>query len=269
MIIIGERINTISKKIASAVAAKDRTYIQQEALKQVEAGADVIDINVGASLKNEPSDMKWAVEAVQEVVEKPVCIDSSCPETIRAGLSVCRNKADTWANSILLNKKRIEGILPLVKEYKCPVVALCIDENSIPGSAQERVDIARKITDVIYDYGISQDNLYLDALIEPIAIDTTKGRLALDTVRALKKALPKAKTIICLSAVSFGLPGRRLLNRTFLTLLTEAGLDAVILDPTDKELTTTLKASNLLLNKDRDCTEYIKSFRLEKKETKE
>lgn len=261
MIIIGERINTVRKSIASAVEKKDAAYIQEEAVKQVQAGADVLDVNVGSRLEDEPTNMEWAVKVIQEVADTPLCIDSPHPETIKAGFKACKNKRRAWANSITLEKGRIEGILPLTKEYQSLVVALCMDKNGIPGTVQGRVQVAKKIAEVVSRYGIPKGNLYLDALIEPVAIDSKKGILALDTIRELKTSLPEAKTIICLSAVSFGLPERRLLNRTFLPFLMEAGLDAIILDTVDRKLMTVLKATQVLLDKDENCLQYIAAFR--------
>jgi 5-methyltetrahydrofolate--homocysteine methyltransferase len=260
MIVIGEKINTIRNVIARAVEDRDSTVIQNEAVKQVEAGIDVLDINVG-SPSNEIDSMQWAVRAVEEVTDIPLCIDSSNPDAIRAGFKACRGKEKAWANSIALDHKRMEGVLPLVKEHNCRVVALCIDEKGIPATAGQRVKIAGKIVKVIEDRGITPGNLYLDCLVDPISLGSGKTGNTLATIRTIKDKFPQVNTVICLSAVSFGLPGRRLINRTYLPLLIDAGIDAVFLDPLDEELAATLKASNALLDRDENCLEYIKAFR--------
>ena len=260
MLIIGERINTVRKKIALAVEKKDVEAIQKEAINQVKAGVNVLDVNVGSPLK-ETENMRWAVKVIQEVVNIPLCIDSPSPETIKAGFQVCRDKKRTWANSIILQKKRIEGVLPLVKKYNCPLIALCIDDKGISPSARERVEIARRLIKVVSDFGIPLDNLYIDCLVEPISIGQGKAQQTLATIRMMKNTFPQMKTVVCLSGVSFGLPGRRLINRTFLPLLIEKGVDAVFLDPLDEILMAILKAANALLDKDESCLDYIKAYR--------
>ena len=260
MLIIGERINTAGKKIALAVEEKDVEAIQKEAINQVKAGVDVLDVNVGSPLK-EAENMRWAVKVIQEVVNIPLCIDSPNPETIKAAFQVCRDKKRTWANSITLHKKKLEGVLPLVKKYNCPLIALCMDDKGIPPTARERLEVARRLIEVVSDFGIPLDNLYIDCLVEPISVGQGKAQQSLATIRMMKKTFPQIKTVVCLSAVSFGLPGRRLINRTFLPLLIEVGVDAIFLDPLDETLMAILKAANVLLDKDKSCLDYIRAYR--------
>ncbi len=260
MLIIGERINTVRKSIAWAVEKKDVETIQKEAVNQVKAGADVLDVNVGTPLK-EAENMSWAVKVIQEVLNIPLCIDSPDPETIKAGFRVSRDKRRTWANSITLEKERIEGVLPLVKKYNCPLIALCIDDKGIPSTPKKRVEVARTTIKAVSDFGIPLDNLYIDCLIEPVSVGQGKAQETLATIKMMKKTFPQIKTVVCLSAVSFGLPGRRLINRTFLPLLVEAGVDALFLDPLDETIMATLKAANILLDKDESCLKYISAYR--------
>jgi len=260
VLIIGERINTVKKNIALAVEKRDVEAIQKEAINQVKSGVDVLDINVGSPLK-EVENMRWAVKVIQEVVNIPLCIDSPNPETIKAGFDVCRDKKRAWANSITLQKKKIEGMLPLVKKYNCPLIALCIDDKGVPPTARERVEIAQRLIRVVGDFGISLDNLYIDCLIEPISVGEGKVQQTLATIKMMKNNFSQIKTVICLSGVSFGLPERRLINRTFLPLLIEAGVDAIFLDPLDEALMATLKAVNALLDKDESCLDYIRAYR--------
>jgi len=260
MLIIGEKINTVREGIAWAVEKKDVETIQKEAINQVKAGVDVLDVNVGTPLK-EAENMRWVVKVIQEVVNNPLCIDSPSPETIKAGFQVCRDKKRTWANSITLEKKRIEGLLPLVKKYNCPLIALCMDDKGIPPTARKRVEVARRIIKVVSDFDIPLDNLYIDCLVEPISVGQGKAQQSLVTIRMMKNTFPQIKTVVCLSAVSFGLPERRLINRTFLPLLIEARVDAIFLDPLDETLIATLKAANTLLDKDESCLDYISAYR--------
>jgi len=260
MLIIGERINTVRKTIALALEKKDVKTIQREAINQVKAGVDVLDVNVGTPTE-EAKNMSWAVEVIQEVVDIPLCLDSPSPETIRAGFQASRDKKRTWANSITLEKERIKGILPLVKKHNCPLIALCIDQKGVPPTADERVEIARRLIEVVSKSAIPLDNLYIDCLVEPISVGAGKAQQTLATVKMMKKTFPQIKTIVCLSAISFGLPQRRLINRTFLPLLIAVGVNVIFLDPLDKALMATLKATNALLDRDESCLQYIKAYR--------
>jgi 5-methyltetrahydrofolate--homocysteine methyltransferase len=261
MLIIGERINTVKNDVMQAYQKRDSEYFRQEVIRQIEAGADIIDINAGMNIDQEPYSMAWAVQTIQDTIDIPLCIDSSNPKTILAGFEVCKNKQNVWLNSITLDKYRFGEILPLVREYNCKVIALCMEKNSIPETADGRVKVAEKLMDIIDSYHISMNNVYFDTLIEPIAIKTNSGLVSLDTIRKIKSRLPEMKTVICLSAISFGLPKRRLINRVYLPLLLHEGLDAVFLDPLDSKLMTNITVASTLLNRDEYCQNYIKAFR--------
>lgn len=261
MLIIGERINTVRNRVLEAYQEKNSEYIREEAIRQAKAGADVIDINAGTNIDVEPSNMAWAVEIVQKTVDIPLCIDSPNPQTIRAGLDACRDKKNAWLNSITLEKKRMDSILPLAKEYNCPVIALCIDEEGVPKTAEGRIEIAKRLIEVVDSYGIPLENLYLDPLIEPISIQTDRGLVCLQAVRGIKSANSEIKTVICLSAISFGLPDRKLINGVYLPFLMYEGIDAVFLDPLDSKLMSRLKAAEMLLDRDKYCLNYISAYR--------
>ena len=261
MLIVGERINTFKKRVMKAYEEKDADYIRGEALRQAEAGAQVIDINAGSDIDVEPDNMKWAVEIIQEAVDLPLCIDSPSPATIQAGFKACKDKQRAWANSITLEKERVDNILPLVKEYQCPVIALCRDESGVAQSAEDRVEVAKKIVAAIDQYGIALDNLYLDPMIEPLSVRGDAGLMSLHTLRVLKRELPEIKTIISLSGISFGLPERKLLHRSYMPVLMYEGLDAVFLDPLDTWLMHSVIAAKALLDQDEFCMNYITASR--------
>ena len=261
MVVIGEKINTVRESVLRAYREKDAAYIRNEAIRQAEAGADVIDVNAGMGTDVDPDSMAWAVQIVQDAVDIPLCIDSPDPRTIRAGFEASRDKINTWADSITLQKVRIEGILPLVKEYGCPVIALCLGNAGIPKTAEGRIENAKRIVEIVDDYGISLDKLYVDPLIEPISVRTDGGLVCLDTVRGIKSSIPGIKTVICLSAISFGMPRRKLMNRVYLPLLMYAGIDAVFLDPLDGELMKALAVADTLLNRDEHCAHFLKMYR--------
>jgi len=261
MLIVGERINTISPRVDRAVKERDAQFIRDLAVAQAKAGVDVIDVNVGSLPSVEPDNMRWAVELIQEAVDLPLSIDSSNPQTVRAGLQTCRHRGRAWANSISMEKVRLEGLLPAVAEYGCSVIGLCMDERGVPPTAAQRLEVARRLVDEVDHSKVSLDRLYLDALVQPVSVEPTGAQISIETIQALRSALPDIKTVICLAAISFGLPARRLLNRTCLTLLLHAGVDAIILDPLDSQLMATLKATQVLLGSDMYGLEYIAAYR--------
>ncbi len=261
MLIIGEKVNTINPQVRRAVDEHDANFIRDLAVAQAEAGADVIDVNVGGHPGQEPETMRWAVEVIQEAVDLPLAIDSPHPETVRVGLQTCRNRQQAWANSITLEKARLDGVLPIVAEFGCWVVGLCMGEGGVPATAAARLEMARRLIDEVERQGVSCDRLYLDALIEPISVKPVAGLIGLETIKAIRSELSGAKAVICLSAVSFGLPARRFLNRTYLPLLLHSGVDAIFLDPLDSRLMATLKAAQALLGRDAHGLEYIDAYR--------
>ena len=261
MLIIGERINTCRKSVLRAYEERDADCIRNEALRQVEAGVDVIDINAGSGLDVEPENMAWAVGVVQEVVDLPLCIDSPNPATITAGLDACKDPHLAWADSITLEKGRIDGILPACREHQAFIIALCRDEKGIPRSTRDRTEVAKKLVETVDRYGIPLDKLYLDPTIEPLSVTHDSGLRSLHVLRELKVQLPEIKTVISLSGISFGLPERKLLHRVYLPMLMYEGLDAVFLDPLDKHLMITSRGVRTVLGRDEFCMQYITSHR--------
>ncbi len=259
MLIIGEKINTTKKSINAAVEARDKNFIQNEAIKQLEAGANVIDVNTGTRIKTEVEDMEWLVNVIQEVVDCPLCIDSPNPSALFAGLKLCKKKA--MVNSITGEKDRVDAIMPMVKEYGVSVVALCMDEAGMPKTGEDRLRIAKKILDMIADYNIPMDDIYFDPLIQPVGSNPEQGIAVLEGMKLIKTAFPEAHLTCGLSNISYGLPERKLLNRTFLAMAMSMGLDSAILDPTDKALMATAISASAILAKDEFCLNYISSWR--------
>ncbi|MCK4326550.1 methyltetrahydrofolate cobalamin methyltransferase [bacterium] len=259
MLVVGERINTSRKSVLEAVKKKDAHFIQEEAARQVKAGANMIDINAGNLMEGEASSIEWLVGIVQGVVDTPLCLDSPNPQAIKAGVKLHRGKA--LVNSITAEKERAKAVLPLVKEYKASVVALTMDEKGMPETSRERVKIARRLLELTRNYGIPPQDVYFDPLVRPVGSEAGQGLAVLRAIEGIMSLGEGVHTICGLSNISFGLPNRRLLNRTFLSMAIEAGLDAVILDPLDKNLMATLKAAEALLGKDEFCMKYITASR--------
>ena len=259
MLIIGERINSSSQWIRQAIAESNAELIRNEALRQAEAGADYIDVNAGAFIEGEDEHLAWLVRVVQEATSKPICIDTANPQAAATALKVHRGKA--ILNSISGERQRYNGMLPLVKEYGCGVVALCLDSSGIPESASGKVDIAIRLIDCLTSEGIAQDIIFIDPLIHPISVDHTSAVKALDTIREVRQRYPKVHIVCGASNISFGLPLRKQLNQVFIALAMLAGTDTVIIDPSDKQLMANIITANTLVGKDEYCTNYIKSYR--------
>ncbi len=259
MLIVGEKINTTKKSIDAAVEARDEAAIRDTAVKQVEAGANVIDVNAGTRLKTEVADMEWLVNVIQEAVDCQLCIDSPSPAAIEMGLKLVKQKP--IVNSITGEEERVKEIMPMVKEHGTSVVALTMDEGGMPSTGEDRLKVARKIIDMIAEYNIPMDDIYFDPLVQPVGSGLDQGLAVLEGMKLIREAFPDAHIICGLSNISYGLPNRKLLNRVFLPMAMKAGLDAAIMDPTDRDLMATMMGSRVLLAQDDFCLEYISAWR--------
>jgi 5-methyltetrahydrofolate--homocysteine methyltransferase len=269
MIVVGERINSSRKTINEAVVKKDVKFIQQEAINQVNSGADFLDINCGTSINSEISDMEWLVTSVMEVTDVPLVIDSPSAKAIEHGLdtyfNVAKKKNITPArpmvNSITGEKSRMDDILPLVKKYNTAVVALTMDEEGMPHSADQRFNVAKKVVDTAKKYDIPATDIYFDCLVRPISTEPEQVKEFMDALSQIKSQLTGAKSICGLSNISFGLPNRSLINSFFFAISMYNGLDAAVIDITQKEMRTGLFAANVIMNQDEFCMNYISAIR--------
>lgn len=258
MLIIGERINASRKVIAQAVSFKEKAYIQDEAKAQAVAGAHYIDVNAG-TFTDEVGCLKWIIEVVQEVTDLPLCIDSPNPAVIKAVLPSV--KKIPMINSITLEPCRLEGILPLVKEYKSKVIGLCQSKESIAKTTEAKVSMASQLVENVIAAGIPKEDLYIDPLVYPLATDYKSALVTLEAIREIMRQFHGVHTICGLANISHGLPLRKLVNQTFLIGAVVFGLDSVILDPTDRQLYGALNAAHMVAGRDEYCIEYIRSFR--------
>lgn len=265
MIIVGERINSSRKAIAPAVAARDERFISEEALKQKAAGALYIDVNCGTMIDEEPECLEWLVKTVQETNQEALCsLDSPSPVALERALKVHRGKP--LINSITGEKERLERILPLVRDYKTAIVALAMDDQGMPETAEERFAIAARLVTHLTQAGVNLDDIYLDPMVRPVSTGGQYGRVVFETIQKINREFPGVHTICGLSNISYGLPARKLINHTFLIMAMMAGLDAAILDPLDKRLMSLLHAAEVLLERDEYALNYITAFREEKLE---
>ncbi len=259
MLIIAERINASRKQIAQAISAGDRAFIQEEATAQTQAGAHYIDVNAGTFVGEEAQKLKWIVEAVQEVTDLPLSIDSPDPAVIREILPLV--KQPPLINSITLEPSRIEGILPLVLEHRTKVIALCQAEENLAETTDAKVALAGRILEKLTGTGVPLDDIYLDPLVYPLSTNPRSAKATLDAIGMIMQQFPGAHTVCGLTNVSYGLPARKLINRAFLAAAITMGLDAAIIDPTDKQLYAMLKAMTLIAGKDDFCMDYLTAFR--------
>lgn len=259
MLIIGEKINGTRKRVKQAVLDRDADFIRALATSQVEAGAQMLDINAGTTTDREPMDMIWLIQTVQEVVDTQLCLDSPNPEALAAGITV--TKQTPMINSISGEPYRITGVLPLVAKHGCRVIALAMESNKIPNSCEGRMAIVRRLFEETRKAGIPDENMYVDPLVMSVATDGNACNVTLETMRTILKEFPKCHLTAGLSNVSFGLPARALINRAFMTLALEAGLDSAVMDPNERGLMETLLASNVVLGRDRHCAQYSRAFR--------
>jgi cobalamin-dependent methionine synthase I len=260
MLIIAERINATRKRIGAAFAARDAAMIQQEAVRQAEAGADFIDLNAALSPEAECPCMAWAVEAVRTATDKPLSIDTASPEAARAGLKLLP-RGSALLNSISGGRARLEAMLPLAAEFETRLVALAMDDLGMPNTNAERWRAIDKIFEATDKAGIPRQRLLIDPLIRPVATNPEQVSQVLSMFGEIRARGGGAGSVIGLSNISFGLPVRRHLNRTFLALAAGAGLAAAIIDPLEQDLMTTILAAACLTGDDPYCMNYIMAQR--------
>lgn len=259
MIIVGELINSSRKPVAAAIEAGDAEFIRKLARDQAEQGADYIDVNAGAFEGREADYLRWIIKEVQAEVGLPCCIDSPDPRALEAGLSVHQGTA--MINSISLEKGRAENLLPLVGGTDLKVVALCMSDSGMPRTVEDRVRIGESIINLLSKNSVKLENVFVDPLVQPVSTDQTFGREFLSAVDRIMALFPGIHTICGLSNVSYGLPLRKFLNQTFMTMAIAKGLDAAILNPLDKAMMANILAAEALAGRDRFCMNFIKAFR--------
>ena len=256
--VIGERINPTGKKrFQQALREGDIDYIVLRGVEQQDAGADILDVNVGLPGLDEPEMMRRTVRALQAAVDLPLQIDSSDPKAIEAGLRACCGKA--VVNSVNGKAEVLETVLPLCKKYGAAVVGLCMDENGIPQDWRGRVAIARRILDAALAHGVAKEDVFIDCLTLTVSAQQEQAVETLRAVRAVKEELG-LHTVLGVSNISFGLPARETITRSFLTQAMYAGLDLPIVNPNQSAVMDAVAAFRVLSGQDRDSEAYIRRF---------
>lgn len=259
MIIVGELINASRKAIRTAIEARDADTIRQVAADEHAAGADYIDVNAGVFVDAEPEYLTWLVENVQQVVDGPCAIDSPNPKAIEAALAVHKGRA--MINSISLEKDRYEKLLPIVAGTDLKVVALCMSDDGMPQTVEDRMKIADRLVNALVKNNVLVENIYVDPLVQPVSVDVSFGMAFIDTIEKIKQTWPEIHTMCGLSNISYGLPNRKFLNQIFMTMSIAKGLDGAIVDPLDRKMMASIIAAEALAGRDNFCMNYLKAYR--------
>jgi 5-methyltetrahydrofolate--homocysteine methyltransferase len=257
--IIGERINpTRRKKLAETMAQGDFSVALEDARKQIEAGAQVLDVNAGIPGADEPALLRGAVQAVMEFAQTPLCIDTANPDALKAALEVYPGKA--LINSTTAEESMMARVFPLARQYGAAVIGVITDESGVPPTPEARLAVARKLIQRAGDFGIPPEDIVIDCLALTVGADHKAGQITLDSVALVRDELG-VNLNLGASNVSFGLPDRKIINVAYLALAIARGLTVAITDPTVPEIQTTLLACDLLMGRDEYAMRWIKAFR--------
>lgn len=263
MIFIGERINGLQPKTYKFILEKNKEAIQQLARKQAEAGAAYIDLNVGTAWLRPSEIMVWLIKTVQEAVSTPLAIDSRRLDVMEAGLRACRNPV--MINSTTGEKDKVDRFMGLAEKYGAAIVGLTMDEQGIPPHAVGRVAIAKRIIDFADTHGIPRDRLYIDPVVLPLKFSQSQGPIILEAIRQIALERTPPHIIVGLSNVSQGAKGRKAINRTFLAMAVAFGLDSVIADITDPQLLETVRAAEIILERQPYSDQWLRNFKRDDK----
>jgi 5-methyltetrahydrofolate--homocysteine methyltransferase len=262
-VLIGERINPTGKKrLAEALKAGDFDVVRQEAIAQVEAGADILDVNVVTPGVDEISLLPKAIEMIRGAVDVPLCIDINNPAALKEALKAYEGKP--IVNSVSGEEKSLNEVLPLVKEYGTAVIGLTIGDSGIPKEAEKRLEVAHKIIERAESMGIPREDIIIDCLVLAVGSDDRAGLVTLDAIRKVKAELGVNQTLGA-SNISHGLPNRPAVNQAFLALAIEAGVTCPTVDAA--KVRSTILAIDLILGRDRFAQRYIKDYRKRQTDT--
>ena len=257
MVIIGEKINpTGRKKIAAALQGGDFDYIKNLAQNQIAAGAEVVDVNVGVPGMDDVALMEKVVKFLAQWIDVPLCLDSSNPATLAAGLAAAPGKP--LVNSVSGEEASLTSLLPLVKDRGAAVIGLILDDNGIPATPIERLAVAEKILERAVRIGIPQEDVIIDPLVMSVGADSNAGRVTIETIRLVREKLG-SNINLGASNVSFGLPDRPTINMAFLALTMGMGASCAITDPV--KMAGMIRAADMLLGRDEYGLRYIKTYR--------
>lgn len=259
MIIIGELINASRKSVKTAIETQNSDDIQKLATDQAKAGANYIDVNAGIFIDNEPEYLKWLVETVQESVQIPCAIDSPDPKAIESALA--SHQGIPMINSISLEKERYDNIIPIVRGSDFKVIALCMSDDGMPQTVDDRLKIADKLVNGLIQANVPVEHIYVDPLVQPLSVNDSFGIEFINAIEKIKATFKGIHTACGLSNISYGLPVRQVLNHTFMSMAIAKGLDGAIVNPLDKKMMAAIVAAEALAGKDEYCGRYLEAYR--------
>jgi len=258
-VVIGERINPTGRKLlAEEMKNGDYSRVQSDALEQVNAGAQVLDVNAGIPLADEPAILAECIKLIQSITDVPLCIDSSIVAALEVGLEAYEGKP--LLNSVTGEEERLEVVLPLVRKYQCAVVAISNDDTGISEDPDVRFDVARKIVERAADHGIPASDVVVDPLVMPIGAINSAGQQVMHIVKRLREEL-KVNTTCGASNLSFGLPNRHGLNSSFISMAIASGMTSAITNPMHADLMQAVRGANVVMGHDPECMQWIQQYR--------
>ena len=258
-VIIGERINPTGRKLlAEEMKTGNLERVREDALSQVAAGAQMLDVNAGVPLADEPKILADSIKLIQEITDVPLCIDSSIVEALKRGLEAYEGKA--LLNSVTGEEERLETVLPLVKKFGCAVIGISNDDSGISEDINVRFDVAKKIVERAMDHGIPKEDVIIDPLVMPVGAINDAGRQVLELIKKLQNELG-VNTTCGASNLSFGLPNRHGLNTAFIAMAIASGMPCAITNPLEKEIMQSVKGANVVMGHDPECSDWIMNYR--------
>ena len=258
-VVIGERINPTGRKLLTEeMKAGNLDRVLSDAQVQVDAGAQMLDVNAGVPLADEPKILADSIKLIQENFDIPLCIDSSIIDALKSGLEAYKGKA--LLNSVTGEEERLEAVLPLVKKYGCAVIGISNDDSGISEDINVRYEVAKKIVERAMDYGIPKEDVIIDPLVMPIGAINSAGKQVMELVKMLQNDLG-VNTTCGASNLSFGLPNRLGLNTAFIAMAIAAGMPSAITNPLEKEIMQSVRGANVVMGNDPECTNLIASNR--------
>ncbi len=260
MIIIGEKINGMFRKVALAIKEKDEVFIQNLAQQQISAGSNVLDVNVGPESLAHTEDLIWLIKTIRKITNAPLAIDTPKLESVEEGLKYAGE--GSFINSSHADDEKLDIYIPLAKKYNSKLIVLTISKNGVPQDIQNRLELASNIIRKCQEYNFDISNLFIDPVLLPINVAQQQIVHIIDFINQIKFiSEPSPKTIVGLSNISQGTKYRSLIDRTFISLAIYAGLDAAILNPLDKDLIDTIITTELLLNRQLYCESFLEAYR--------
>jgi len=258
-VIIGERINPTNRKLLAAeMKVGNLERVEKDAMSQINAGAQILDVNAGVPLADEPKILADSIKLIQSISDVPLCIDSSIVEALKCGLEAYQGKA--LLNSVTGEEERLETVLPLVKQFGCAVIGISNDDSGISEDINVRFEVAKKIVERAMDHGIPKEDVIIDPLVMPIGAINDAGQQVIELIKKLQNEL-QVNTTCGASNLSFGLPNRHGLNTAFIAMAIANGMPCAITNPLEKEIMQSIRGANVVMGHDPECSDWIMHYR--------